>query len=253
VSEPGVIAAGASPCPRHRRAVALLSCIWLVATRRPAARSFHSDQSRNPLPVLLALRERCAARARRTHACRGSGARPCAAYRSLPAGVRGRYVVPALLFAWHQMPGTTSFVSAPDEDSAVEGRAVALSGEMLRVARTTLRISGIEAPADGQVCTSPRARRWRCDETAQAALSRLVRGSASCARSRARRRWHPPRHPRQRQRTSRGLVRSGHVFATEDRSARARARGARCRSAARGDAVRPANHRAQKWRAKAGS
>jgi endonuclease YncB( thermonuclease family) len=151
------------------------------------------------------------------------------------------------------MPVSTALVSAPEEDSAVEGRAVALSGDMLRVARTTLRLSGIEAPADGQLCTSQRARRWRCDETAQAALSRLVRGErvmctfagsdddgvrlATC-------------HNGEKD-IGAELVRSGHVFATEGLFAPYGSLELEAREAKvgvwDGEAVRPENYRAQKW------
>jgi endonuclease YncB( thermonuclease family) len=235
--------------------VAFLGCIWLVATR-----GFTRDAlvplligAAILIPVLLARSADGGPLWLAASGMRGLGA---ALLRLAPAAatpVLVLVVAAGAYFAWSHMPRSTSFVSAPDEDSAVEGRAVALSGEMLRVGRTTLRISGIEAPADGQVCTSPRARRWRCDEAAQAALSRLVRGErvactfagsddggirlATC-------------HNGEKD-LGAELVRNGHVFATEGLFApygtlELEARDAKVGVWA-GDAVRPANYRAQKW------
>ena len=241
--------------------VALLGCIWLVATK-----GFTGDAlvplligAAILIPVLLARYADGAPSwlASPMHAA-GSGMRGLGAAlpRLAPAGAIVALiaiVAGGAWLAWRAMPGATAFVSAPDEDSAVEGRAVALSGDMLRVARTTLRISGIEAPADGQVCTSPRARRWRCDETAQAALSRLVRGErvmctfagsdddgvrlATC-------------HNGEKD-IGAELVRGGHVFATEGLFAPYGSLELEAREAKvgvwGGDAVRPDNYRAQKW------
>jgi endonuclease YncB( thermonuclease family) len=60
---------------------------------------------------------------------------------------------------------------------SIEGRAVAVSGDVLRINGKLIRLSGIDAPDRGQVCTRQTSnKKWRCGETAQASLDRLVRG-----------------------------------------------------------------------------
>ena len=56
-----------------------------------------------------------------------------------------------------------------------EGRAEALSGDLLRVGGATVRLAGIEAPEHQQACGSG-SRRFRCGAAAHAALGRLVNG-----------------------------------------------------------------------------
>ncbi len=61
----------------------------------------------------------------------------------------------------------------------IEGRATAVSGDTLRIDTKLLRLSGIDAPDRNQVCTrQPGNKKWRCGETAQATLDRLVRGKS---------------------------------------------------------------------------
>lgn len=56
------------------------------------------------------------------------------------------------------------------------GRAVATSGDSLRIAGTFIRLAGIEAPERNQDCRRPGNKRWRCGLSAAQALARLVRG-----------------------------------------------------------------------------
>ena len=60
----------------------------------------------------------------------------------------------------------------------VEGRAVALSGDLLRIGPSVVKLAGIEVPEREQRCLRPGNRRWRCADAAQDALARLTRGRA---------------------------------------------------------------------------
>ncbi|HIE71441.1 MAG TPA: thermonuclease family protein, partial [Planctomycetes bacterium] len=65
--------------------------------------------------------------------------------------------------------------------SSLKGRAAAVSGDTLRIARTTVRLSGIEAPIPGQTCTDARNRPWACGAAAEKGLSRVLgRSQISC-------------------------------------------------------------------------
>lgn len=57
----------------------------------------------------------------------------------------------------------------------IEGRATALTGDLLRIDHTLVRLVGIEAPEREQRCQRPGNRRWRCAEAATDALARLTR------------------------------------------------------------------------------
>ncbi|MGE0022675.1 MAG: thermonuclease family protein [Hyphomicrobium sp.] len=64
----------------------------------------------------------------------------------------------------------------PERDpSKLEGRAVAVTGDKLRVAGTLIVIDGIEAPEAGQSCQR-QSGAWRCGTAAREALANLVRG-----------------------------------------------------------------------------
>lgn len=65
--------------------------------------------------------------------------------------------------------------AAPASSNHLSGRAVALSGDRLRVAGTTLRLSGIEAPESDQPCARTGSRGYNCSQAAKDALARLVR------------------------------------------------------------------------------
>ncbi len=57
----------------------------------------------------------------------------------------------------------------------IEGRAVVLSGDTIRLNGKLLRLSGIEAPDKQQSCMKPGKRRWRCGEAAITALEKVTR------------------------------------------------------------------------------
>lgn len=54
---------------------------------------------------------------------------------------------------------------------SIEGRAYAVSGDLVRVNNTLVRLAGIEAPLPAQRC-----KRGRCSEAATDALNRIIRG-----------------------------------------------------------------------------
>ncbi|NJO22462.1 MAG: hypothetical protein HC868_05350 [Sphingomonadales bacterium] len=57
----------------------------------------------------------------------------------------------------------------------VEGRATVLTGDLMRVDHTLVKLAGIEAPEREQRCQRPGNKRWRCAEAATDALARLTR------------------------------------------------------------------------------
>jgi len=90
----------------------------------------------------------------------------------------------AAVYAVYSVPGLERPSSSKTEASSngrLVGRAVALSGDRIRIAGTILRLSGIEAPERDQTCTRPGSRRYNCGAVAKEALGRLIRGrSVSC-------------------------------------------------------------------------
>lgn len=135
---------------------------------------------------------------------------------------------------------------------SLQGRAYPSGADTLRVAGTTVKLTGIEAPESEQRCGKA-ARAWRCGAAAEAALSRLVGGRAvTCSLSGS------DGAGRTLGQCSVGdkdigaeLVRQGHVFAegtlivryaSQEREARAAKAGLWG-----GDAERPAAYRAKLW------
>lgn len=175
-------------------------------------------------------------------------------FRGLTVLMLAALVVGAGWYGWNSLPtassGVTSTASLP---SALKGRAIAVSGDTLRIDRTNVRLSGIEAPVPGQTCTDARKRPWSCGAAAEKALSRLVRRAqitcdiddtdeagvqlVTCHKGETD--------------IAAELVRGGHVFAesgffstygsAEDEAQAARA------GIWSGEAERPADYRAQKW------
>ena len=68
--------------------------------------------------------------------------------------------------------------------SGISGRASAITGDLMRVGGTLVRLDGIEAPAPSQPCYRQNGRRWGCASAARTGLDRIVRGRAvTCAAS----------------------------------------------------------------------
>jgi hypothetical protein len=116
-----------------------------------------------------------------------------------------------------------------------------------------VRLSGIEAPVDGQSCVSANTRRWRCDESAKAALSNLLRrGRVTCDLSGSDESGNRIGTCRAGERDiAAELVRSGHVFAVTGLFASYGSLEREAREAKsglwNGEPERPSDYRAQKW------
>jgi endonuclease YncB( thermonuclease family) len=68
-------------------------------------------------------------------------------------------------------------VSAGAKDpSGLTGRATAVSGDLLRINRQLIKLTGIEPPEAKQPCLKSNGRRWNCGASARAALEKIVRG-----------------------------------------------------------------------------
>lgn len=137
--------------------------------------------------------------------------------------------------------------------TVVEGRAVAASGDRLRVSGSALKLAGIEAPEPGQSCEKKSGSRWRCGETAKNALDRLVRGRrVSCKLvSGHGGEMRPAECSVQGVDLAAALIQQGHVFAAEDASTRLKALEIEARTTKlgvwAGEAERPEAFRAKRW------
>lgn len=133
----------------------------------------------------------------------------------------------------------------------VEGRGSAVTGDVLRVGSTVVRLSGIEAPEPQQACADASGRQWQCGAAARQALGRLLRsgrvtcdiaGSGSSSTGDCRIGDTD---------VAAELVRGGHVFATPGLFASYGGLEAEARAAKEGlwagTPLRPADYRTQKW------
>jgi endonuclease YncB( thermonuclease family) len=137
----------------------------------------------------------------------------------------------------------------------LQGRAVVVGSDRLRIGNTTVRLSGIEAPEPQQLCGAAGSRQWRCGGATQAGLARLVGGGlvqctfdgtdASGGRL--------ARCSRGGKEINAELVRQGHAFAegglilTRYGSEEKEARAAKAGIWAAGDSMRPSDYRAKVW------
>jgi endonuclease YncB( thermonuclease family) len=142
----------------------------------------------------------------------------------------------------------------PGAAAPIEGRAVVQAGDTLRVNGKLYRLAGVEAPDKQQSCMKPGKRRWRCGESAVAALEKATRGKTlKCS---------PSGGPDASGHTSATctadgrdiateLVRSGHIFSTasfvggysSDESAAKAAKA----GIWNGEAERPSEYRTKAW------
>ncbi len=86
---------------------------------------------------------------------------------------------------WLVWQGAIQLASATSStrlfSETIEGRAAAVTGDVLRIGTTEIRLNGIEAPEPLQRCSVPGNRRWRCGIAARSALERsLGRRTVSC-------------------------------------------------------------------------
>ncbi|MBX9591511.1 MAG: thermonuclease family protein [Hyphomonadaceae bacterium] len=147
--------------------------------------------------------------------------------------------------------GSVANLSLIGGGKPVQGRAVALGADTLRVGSVGIKLAGIDAPEGEQRCG---ARGWRCGAAAEAALSRLVSGrTVKCTLSGS------DAAGRTLGQCAIGdkdvgaeLVRQGHVFAEGTLLVRYAAQEREARAAkaglwSAGDAERPAAYRAKVW------
>lgn len=117
--------------------------------------------------------------------------------------------------------GSTRTVTAAqadaDSNSELRGRASAVSGNVLKINNTEVRLVGIDAPDPTQPCFKANGKRWPCADAATQALSRHVRGRRiACELSNPDKGTIPLAHCRAGDTDIAGqLVKEGHVFASE--------------------------------------
>lgn len=155
-------------------------------------------------------------------------------------------------------PPTSAIAAAVAAKSAlapisgrIEGRAVVISGERIKVGPTVVRLAGIEAPDANQVCLASGTKTWGCGAAAKSALQKIV-GSKSVTCDVPSRSGDATANCQVAGADIAGqLVRGGHVFAegglfpTYGR-AEAEARAAKV-GIWQGEADRPAVYRAKVW------
>jgi endonuclease YncB( thermonuclease family) len=158
----------------------------------------------------------------------------------------------SLWAAYRDTPGVASLAGSPAESKEVAGRALAVAGDLLKVAGTTVRLSDIEAPERAQICGKDNAR-WRCADAAQSALLKVVSGpTVRCRLSGTDKAGIPRGHCSiESVDINAELVRQGFVFADGGASSRYAAQEADARNARLGvwiaDTQRPAEFRAKAW------
>jgi endonuclease YncB( thermonuclease family) len=134
----------------------------------------------------------------------------------------------------------------------VVGRAAVVAGDLLKVADTTVRLSGIEAPERAQLCGKD-AGKWRCAEAARSALSKVVAGRpVRCRLSGTDSGGSPLGHCSiDSVDINADLVRQGYAFAEGGASSRYAGHEKDARTAKAGmwiaDIQRPAEFRAKAW------
>ncbi len=150
---------------------------------------------------------------------------------------------------------STPVPARPAATGDIQGRARAISGDTLRIARRIVRLDHIEAPERGQTCTRDNGKSWRCGEAARAALARLIgRARIICTISSGRSDAIARADCRKGDDDlAVALVRGGHVFAETGFFARHSGLEDEAREAKRGlwagAAERPETFRAAAWEA----
>ena len=162
-------------------------------------------------------------------------------------------LVGAAVLGWRAIGASSGHGRSVRDVSTVEGRGVALTGDTLRVGRTTVRLSGIEAPVAGQTCESANSGPWRCDMAAREALARvLAKGRVRCKLGSTddEGRRFGTCHIGDKD-VAAELVSGGHVFATSGLFTSYGSLESAARSGKAGiwggEAARPDDYRAQKW------
>ncbi len=137
----------------------------------------------------------------------------------------------------------------------VQGRALVVGGDRIRIGTTLLRLSGIELPEVGQLCGPAGGRQFRCGGNASMGLSRLIGGAmVTCTRDGSDGSGVTlARCMRGDKEINAEMVRQGIAFAegglvmTRYGSEEKEARAAKLGIWAAGDSVRPAEWRSKVW------
>ena len=166
-------------------------------------------------------------------------------------GLAGWFLAPSV--NWSSATNSLASLS-PFKRETITGRAVAMTGDTLRIKGSYLRLSGIEAPELSQRCRNSRGRRWRCGRSARNALRRIVgRRTVECtiASRDDRKKLLEGTCTVGENDVARALVRAGRVFATGGSyasydSAEGEARSKR-RGIWRGKAQKPSEYRSATW------
>lgn len=135
----------------------------------------------------------------------------------------------------------------------IEGRATVLTGDLMRVDHTLVRLAGIEAPERDQRCQRPGNKRWRCAEAAADALARLTRRRAITCQTKGSDELGRMKAICYDRTTdiAAALVSGGHVFAESGFMSRYAQQEATAKSAKlglwSGESERPSDFRARTW------
>lgn len=154
-------------------------------------------------------------------------------------------------------PATSSVLASLPLVSAkpIEGRAMGLTGDTLKVGPATIRLAGIDAPERDQKCKRSGTKAWPCGQAASEALSRIVRGkTATCDLSGKDESGIPLGVCKiEGKDVADELVRGGHVFAASGLFARYSSAEGEAKAAKagvwKGDGERPGEWRAKRWEA----
>ncbi len=176
-----------------------------------------------------------------------------AAMMANPGTVAGLRSWPSLSLG--ALPNIGSLTAALPFSAAriVEGRGSVVAADLVRVGNVVVRLGGIEAPAREQMCTGPRNKRWRCNDTAVLTLTRLANGRMLKCETRGQDTTGNVQGTCMdgARDIAAELVKGGHVFAATGFLARYAAAEAEARTAKlgiwSGDNERPAEWRAKMW------
>jgi endonuclease YncB( thermonuclease family) len=97
------------------------------------------------------------------------------------AGLACAALLPALWLGWGAWRGTApatmiASIGVPFlAGQTIEGKASAVSGDVIRIDGRDLRLAGVEAPDREQRCAGVTGSKWRCGEAAAEALAKAVR------------------------------------------------------------------------------
>lgn len=159
----------------------------------------------------------------------------------------------SLWYAWTLIPSVGPTLAMTKDGSAIEGSAVAVSGDRLRIAGRVISLAGIEAPEREQTCQRPRTGTWRCGDAARSVLDRMVRGGrVSCVVDGSAESGPVEGHCSVNgEDIAANLVKGGHAFATPGVFSKYASLESEAQSANIGvwfgSAERPSEFRAKKW------